>query len=153
MGRSTPDFRAWLISFGTLFVVNHAENVSFGMTEMPYFLRGVRIRGIDASHRTIAQICLTFMELSNRSQGDKPQSAFSSYAMHNWQYHQHVAARSSLSLRHESMTRRRTRSGGTRSAACDSRRRSPSPLGVVQLEFEDLNVKDEVEDWVLIEKQ
>lgn len=151
-GRSPIEFQTWLAKFGMLFVVDKAGYILFGIAETSYFLRNFRIRGIDGSHRTIAMICLACMELSNQWPVISIPSPFSTYAAQYWEHHCHIAARSSMSLRYEGPPRRSTRSNERQSTVHRPRRSSRSPVRLVRIRVGELDVADEAEGWVSVER-
>lgn len=144
--RSTMEFRIWLARFGALFAVDDTGYIFFGIAEMSYFLRSFRIRGIDASHRTIAMICLAFIDLNDQWSVESISCPFSSYAAQNWEYHYQIAARSSISLRYRTRNTLKER----RLTAHKPQRSSCSSMDMMQTNFEKLDIEDEAEGWVSV---
>lgn len=96
------EFTAFIRRYLFLFKIEQDETVTFGHSGMAAFLSNYRIRGIDASNRTIAMICQAQIEMCRYydSQRQYPENAFSflNYAERYCQYHCQIAMRSCLSL-------------------------------------------------------
>lgn len=107
-------FRQWLGNFARIFRVNHSDLVAFAIPAMAQFLRTFPARGLDASQRTIAMLCLAQVQLDSKHDCREELSrqssiGFSQYARDNSHYHEQTAARCSLSLSLQGSRRRRTK--------------------------------------------
>lgn len=151
----------WWTRCELLFEENTAGLVRFALPAMAWFLRKYRIRGIDASSKTLALLCLDQMELDGAAQRDDSRrvwqrSPFSVYAEQNWRRHCREAERSSLAVRsaRARLATARTRLGrpgvGTmiRTEAAD-----PVSIGDVSDVFAELDVSNEMQDWVIVDSQ
>lgn len=118
------ELNSWLEFCGAVLYEDRSGLVHFTADAMPTFISAFRIRGIDASHTTIATACLVQTDVDRNIQvGTKKarwaRSAFSAYAAQHRQYHCAKADQSALSLRAESLKSR---------AVVNRRHHDPSPL-------------------------
>lgn len=85
-----------------LYKVEQDQTVSFSHCGMATFLQNYRIKGVDASNRTIAMICRaqiqTYQSYNFRSQYTDHSFSFLDYAQRYCQYHCQIAMRTCLSL-------------------------------------------------------
>lgn len=96
-------FQSSLTMLESLFSTTASGQLTFTTPTMPQFLRTYPIRGIDVSHRTIAMLCREQMQRIHEEEHENRQpahdrSAFSAYAVQNWQHHYRIAKRTSLFL-------------------------------------------------------
>lgn len=154
---TVKDFTIWLRKFEPLFKWDDGGYVSFGQSEMQYFLRNFCIQGIDASHRTIAIICLEQIELQSSVEGwdsmEGEGCAFSRYATQYWRYHHQIARKTSLFLKYNRTRRKMSRSGETSKASSVSDSATTSHFGStenVQNELESFNLDNDSQEWVFI---
>lgn len=148
--RSSSQFRGWLLGFGPLFIVDRHDCVSFGLPEMSRFLTGFRIRGIDASHRTIAMISLAFRELNISEKAPDMPMDFRGYAAENWHRHYQIATRTSISLRYERLNRQSSRPGDTRRVTRGCRRGVSPTLDSVSHRLQTLDIDSDADEWVFL---
>lgn len=105
--RSVSDFSEWLGKFRYLFVVKGSDRVAFKLPSMTQFLLSFTIRGIDASHRTIAIVCLAqvMSDIENQRRcKHNTRSDLAMYAERNATRHKLIAERSNICLRWRSRT-------------------------------------------------
>lgn len=100
--RRTSELSKWLRKFKYLFAVKTSARVVFKLPEMTEFLLSFTIRGIDASHRTIAIICLAqiMSDVENQHRFDQnARSDLAIYAERNAIRHKLAAERSNICLK------------------------------------------------------
>lgn len=95
------DFQEWLKRLYPVIATTSAGHIEFGHRAMPSFLHAYPLRGIDASHRILAMLCLAQRRLDMDSRryvlGDGPSKhSFALYAATHWQSHCRIARQSSL---------------------------------------------------------
>lgn len=147
------DFASWVCKFGAIFKLNDRGEVLFLQDAMNHFLHGFCVQGIDASHRTIAMICLEQIELEAEFEDwekvEGEQSAFLNYAKQHWQHHYQIAGKKSLFLKSDRKRRYSELSGRSSidlmSSSTSDLEPTPSSLQDVQRGFKRLNLED---DWV-----
>lgn len=105
--RKTSELREWLESFRYLLTIGASDKVAFKSPAMPKFLLSFTIRGMDASHRTIAIVCLAqiLSEIEQQHWYDQNSSSdLSVYAKRNVIRHKVIAERLNICLRWRSST-------------------------------------------------
>lgn len=127
--------------------------IHFSLQAMAQFLKTFSIRGVDASHKTMATICLTRLQLEEDMEHDS-YSAFSSYAYQNWRYHCQIAERSSLAVRFGALTSRAARISKMRTASdtlIPNRAQDPVKTEDVQISLLQLNIDSDISDWIVVD--
>lgn len=136
---SKNEFVASIKRHQYLFVIGQDETVSFSHRRMATFLRSYRIKGVDASNRTIAMICRAqikaYRNYDPKCQYSNHAFAFLNYAERYHQYHYRIAMRSSLSLGFDRPEASTVSNAGTHGW---------------QEQFAGLQVED---DWVLVKSE
>lgn len=95
------EWHAWIHRFRSIILAESRGRVTFTLSAMPDFLRSFVIRGIDASHRTIAIVCLAQLTIESevRCEGkDLDRSDLSIYVEKHWRWHRNLAYRSNICL-------------------------------------------------------
>ena len=96
-------YEYWLASFRDLFSLDSGF-VRFCFEELSSYLQIFPIAGVDASHRTLAMICLEQMRRYRNFQQKQLQVVikedflFLKYSLSNWHHHTHEASRVCVSL-------------------------------------------------------
>ena len=148
----------WWTICEVLFEEDARGLVRFALPAMGRFLRKYRVRGIDASSKTLALLCLAQTELDgapqrNETNGIRQSSLFSVYAKQNCRRHCREAEKSSLAVRSARVRIATARMRSKRPAAKAGMERDAADLNIISDVTDvlaELDVDDEMKDWVIV---